>query len=77
MNSRHFYLISILILLIDFCYSKYDKLEWKICGPSDIEILENTITPMVRFLFIYCQQLVLIFNIHLAHSFSESSRLEI
>ena len=49
MTLKQFLILSIFIFLLEFCYSKYDKLDWKICGPSDIEIIENSITPMVTF----------------------------
>jgi hypothetical protein len=41
--------LLITILLIVETQAYYNKLEWSYCGASDLEIIENTIEPMVRF----------------------------
>lgn len=47
-------LITILVsLLIIGTQAYYEKLEWSYCGASDIEIIENTIEPMVLFCFLF------------------------
>ncbi len=48
-----FFKFILFILAVHFNASKgaYDKLQWSLCGASDIDILENTMKPMVWTLF--------------------------
>ncbi|CAF0814879.1 unnamed protein product [Brachionus calyciflorus] len=36
----------LIICSINFSFTEYTKLDWSLCGPSDIDFIENSLTPM-------------------------------